>query len=226
MSEENKEDGVNDGDKSPEGKAETSTVDVSSKEFQDALAAKVEESLKDIKTKLDAAYSSRDELARKVEEREQADKQAHIKSLEEQGKLKEAYELRISEKDGSIAALNARITTLTRDVEVRDALSGFAFRNDIAAELGRRAIVDQLVQKEDGTWAHKSGKSVAEFVNEFASAEAQSFLFKPKTNAGAGTGQPAGTPPASTSSKSLFDLPQSEVLARAARGELGSQNRF
>jgi len=195
---------------------------------------RVEESLKDIKSKLDGAYSARDEALKEKARLEQEKKEAEMKRLEEEGKHKELYEMKLEEERKRAAeekakreALEARNTELTRDVAVRDALNGLPFRNQTAAEMAFKEITGQLVNK-DGVWVHRSGISVKDFVKAFSESTEQSFLFQPKSNSGAGSGPGAnqgGTGGGNKNKVSLFDLPQSEVLAMAARGELPNQRR-
>ena len=82
-----------------------------------------------------------------------------------------------------------------------------------------REIIGQLVRDESGTWVHRSGVSVKDFVKTFAEVEDNAFLFKPKINNGTGN---SGAKPTNTSSdkKSLFEMSQEEVLKMAREGKL------
>ena len=202
------------------------TIDTAAPEFKAALQAAIDVALADIKPKLDNAYKARDDLQAKLAEREQADREAHLKALKDAGKDKEAFELQLGEERAQKLALTKRVTELTRDVDVQNALAGYAFRNDIAADMARKTIVEQLVQKEDGSWVHRSGVSIKDFVDSFAASEEQSFLFKPKMNAGGGTVPLSGAPATSSTGKSLFERTQQEVLEMAAKGQLGHTRRF
>lgn len=84
-----------------------------------------------------------------------------------------------------------------------------------------RDIVEQLVQNEDGLWVHKSGANIQEFIDTYSKSEDNSFLFRVKANTGAGTNASAGTPKMEDK-KSLSQMSQAEVLALAAKGQLGS----
>lgn len=186
----------------------------------------VEAQLADIKSKLNNAYAERDEakkLAKKMEDEARA---ANIKRLEDEGKIAEAANLRLTEVTAENERLKKVNTELSRDVQVRDALKGLDFRNDVAAEMGYSQIVSQLIQNSEGKWIHKSGVSIHEFVGQFAKDENQSFLFKPKTSSGSGAPTGGGAPAQSTSGKKLSELPQAEVIARAARGEFGPIPQF
>jgi vacuolar-type H+-ATPase subunit E/Vma4 len=195
--------------------------DLVSKLVQERLDAE----LKDIKDKLDKAFKQRDEALKKAAELEQKEKEASIRKMEEEGKHKEAYEARLADSNARIAALEKRNTELSRDVSVRDALKGLAFRNETASEMAYKVITEQLVQNDSGQWVHRSGVSIRDFVGEFAKSEEQSFLFKPKSSSGAGTNQPSGGgTPDTKSGKSLFNLSQEEVLRMAAEGKFGDLN--
>lgn len=190
------------------------------------VSEKVNEALKEIKPKLDAAYHARDEALKKVAEFEKKEKEAQLKLLEEQGKIKEAMDLRLAEKEAELSTLRRHNTELSRDVQVRNALSGIDFRNEVAADMGYRQIVDQLVQNDKGQWVHKSGVSIKDFVEQFGKDENNSFLFKPKQSSGTGASASSSTTVKSTGKKSLFEMSQAEVLAKAAKGEFGQPPQF
>jgi len=181
------------------------------------------EELKPIKGKLDNAYKARDEALAKVAEFERREKEAKIKQLNEEGKHREAYELQLQELRAQNDALNKRNMELSRDVAVKDALKSYSFKNDKASELAFKEIVAELVQNESGTWVHRTGISVRDYCEAFSKDEDQSFLFKPKANSGGGTTTTTNSSgkPAASGKKSLFDMPQSEVLALAAAGKIG-----
>jgi len=204
----------------------TSTTGTSTSDNKDSeliakiVQEKVDASLTDIKGKLDNAFAARDEALRKVAEFETKEKEANIKRLEDEGKHKEAYELKLAEERAAKDVLMKRVTELSRDVSVRDALKGYSFRNDNASEMAYREIVAQLVQNDQGSWVHRSGVSIREFAEAFSKGEEHSFLFKPKASSGAGTTTATST--ASGEVKSLFQLPQAEVLKMAAEGKFGT----
>jgi hypothetical protein len=190
------------------------------------VAEKVQQELSSIKKKLDDAYASRDEAVKKAALFEEQQKSVKLKQLEEEGKHKEVYEMKLAELAAKYEAASARNIELSRDLVVRDALKGLDFRNEVAAEMGYKDILNQLVQDENGQWVHKTGVSIKEFVNGvFAKDEDKSFLFKPKTTSGAGTQQPSGTPKFDPK-KSLFEMSQEEVLALATQGKIGNAGSF
>jgi len=166
----------------------TSSIDANSEDTQKLLkemAAKmVEEQLAPIKEKLGKAYKERDELAAKASRAEEAAKAAEIKRLEEDGKELEAAQLKISSLTGKLEALEAKNTELTRDRIVSDATVSLDFRNESAKKMAVSEIIAQLVQGEDGTWKHKSGIPIKDFVEHYAKDDEKSFLFKPKNSSG------------------------------------------
>jgi hypothetical protein len=188
------------------------------------VKARVDEALKDIKDKLNKAYGARDEALKKIAEFEQRDREAELKRLQEEGRHKEAFELQLAEERARREALEKQNTELTRDLQVRNALSAQPFRNDNALEMAYREIVGQLVRNEQGVWVHKSGVSIKDYVKTFTDSAENEFLFKPKVSngAGSGTGKPADT--SGTSKKSLFEMTQEEVIKLAQEGKLPKRN--
>lgn len=180
---------------------------------------RVAEALKPIKTKLDSSFEARDAALRKVAEYEQKEREAELKRLQEEGKHKEAYEMQLAEERAKRETAEKRNVELTRDLEVKNTLSGVDFRNTKANEMAYREIVSQLVQNEQGQWVHRSGVTVQEFINSYVSDENNTFLLKPKASSGTGgTSVKAATP--SAGNKSLFTMSQDEVLKMASEGKL------
>jgi hypothetical protein len=199
-----------------EGKA----VDKDKELVEKLVNDRLEESLKPIKEKLDKAFSARDKALEKVKEFEEKEKAANLKRLEEEGRYKEAADLQLAEERAKSKVLEQRNVELTRDNEVRQLLSALDLKNENATEMARREIVDQLIRNDQGTWVHRSGISVKEFVKAFAVDDDHSFLFKVKASSGSGGSGPSGKPDISDGNKSLFSRPQSEVLKLAAEGKL------
>lgn len=193
--------------------------DMIAKLVQDRLDAE----LASIKKSLDGAYKQRDEMQAKVAAFEARERAENLKRLAEEGKHKEAFEIQLAEERAANAALAKRNTELSRDVAVRESLRALTFRNDKAADMAFKEITSNLVQNEHKEWVHRSGISVREYCEAFSKDEEQSFLFKAKVNSGNGTAATtsgSGTP-ASTKPKSLFEIPQAEVLRMAAEGKFG-----
>ena len=193
-------------------------IDPTNPEIQAMIKSAVAEAVKDIKTKLDVAYTKRDEALQKVSEFEQKERDLEIKRLQDAGKDREAFELQLAELKANQETLQKRNLELSRDVDARQALSAFAFRSEKAAKMAFDEVTSQLVQNEKGEWVHKSGVAVKDFVKTFAENEDNAFLFKQKQNSGNGS---QNIPPSSnTPKKSLFEMTQDEVLQMAAEGKL------
>ena len=193
-------------------------IDPTNPEIQAMIKSAVAEAVKDIKTKLDVAYTKRDEALQKVSEFEQKERDLEIKRLQDAGKDREAFELQLAEMKANQETLQKRNLELSRDVDARQALSAFAFRSEKAAKMAFDEVTSQLVQNEKGEWVHKSGVTVKDFVKTFAENEDNAFLFKQKQNSGNGS---QNIPPSSnTNKKSLFEMTQDEVLQMAAEGKL------
>lgn len=193
-------------------------IDPTNPEIQAMIKSAVAEAVKDVKVKLDAAYAKRDEALQKVSEFEQKERDLEIKRLQDAGKEREAFELQLAELKANQETLQKRNLELSRDVDARQALSAFAFRNEKAAKMAFDEVTSQLVQNEKGEWVHKSGVAVKDFVKTFAENEDNAFLFKQKQNSGNGS---QNIPPSSnTTKKSLFEMTQDEVLQMAAEGKL------
>jgi hypothetical protein len=203
---------------STENKGSTSN---SADPVQKLVEEKVKEAITDLKQKLDKAYGARDEAMKKLAEIETFRKQEEVKRLQEEGKHKEALEMQLAEERAQKAAYQTRVIELTRDMELRGALGTYNFKNDSAFNMAYREIVEQLVQDEKGIWKHKSGVPLKDFVKQFAEAEDNAFLLKPKVSSGSGTSSVKGTVVNSgLQGKSIFDLSQDEVLKLAREGKL------
>jgi hypothetical protein len=183
------------------------------KENMDETIAKiveqrVTEQLQDIKGKLDSAYEIRDEAIREAAKIKEEQKAHQIGKLEEEGKHKEVYELKLADLAGKLEARDAQITELTRNTAVREAISGLDFRNDSASKMAYTEIVGDLIQDENGAWIHKSGISIKEFASLYRKDDEKSFLFKPKQSSGVNTGNPTS---ALQSDPSKLTKPLSEM---------------
>lgn len=201
-------------------------ADMVAKLVQDRL----DSSLAPIKAKLDTAFQQRDEALAKLAMLEQKEKDATLRKLEEEGKHKEVFDIKLAEANAKVAALEMKNTELSRDVSVRDALKGLSFRSEKASEMAFKEITGNLVRNEQGMWIHRSGISVRDYCAAFALDDEQAFLFKAKANTGSGSNDTTangGKPsPASNKSKSLFDLTQAEVIKMASEGKFGNPQQF
>ena len=202
-------------------KPNSSTVEDAAEPVRKLVDEKVKEAIKDIKSKLDNAYNARDEALRKLAEIEAFRKQEEVKRLQEEGKHKEALEMQLAEERAQRAAYEKRVVELTRDMELRNALGTYTFKNDNAFNMAYREIVEQLAQDEKGIWRHKSGVSLKDYVRQFAEAEENAFLLKPKVSSGTGSSSVKSTNTSSDSKKSVFSMSQEEVLKLAREGKLG-----
>jgi flagellar biosynthesis GTPase FlhF len=194
---------------------EASVAEEVPSDFEAKLQERVSQELKQIKEKLDKAYSARDEALKKLAIIDNEKREAEKKRLEEEGKHKELYEMQLHEERAKAQSLEKKVVELTRDISVRDALAPLTFKNEKAFTLAFSDIVSQLVQK-NGDWVAKDGRSIGDFIKAFSEDESNSFLFKPKTSAGTGSTPAKGAPV----NKSLFEMTQDEVLQAAAQGRL------
>lgn len=203
----------------PNTTTETTTSTPKTDIPEDVLNAAIDEKLKPIKSKLDAAYAQRDEALKKLAEKEAKEREAELKRLEEEGKHKEAYEMRLAEEKAKREAAEEANVKLTRDLELKTALSSLPFRNDNASRMAYQELVGTLVRNEQGVWVTKSGQTIDAAVKAFQENENNAFLFKPKANTGGGT-TTVKTTEVDTKPKSLFELSQEEVMKLAAEGKL------
>jgi len=70
---------------------------------------------------------------------------------------------------------------------------------------------------------HSTGSNIRDYVEAYSKSEDNSFLFRVKSNTGAGTGNPAGAPSTDVS-KSISEMSTQEILALAQKGKLGNFN--
>jgi hypothetical protein len=189
----------------------------------DDVESIVAERLAQMKENMNRMSKERDEALKLKAEMEQAKKDADISRMKEEGKLQEALELEVADLKAKLGVYEVETTKLRRDGVLNDALAGMEFRNDKSRDMARREIVDQLVQDESGAWKHNSGSNINDYVAAYAQSEDNSFLFRVKSNTGAGSGSPAGAPSTDVS-KAIGDMSTQEILALAAKGKLGSFN--
>lgn len=181
------------------------------------IDAQVQEAIKGIKEKLDAAYSKRDEALTKVEEFEKDKREKELKRLEEEGKHKEVYELKLKELEEENKKLGSENVGLARDNIVKDALAKYSFRSAKAMSLTQSEISQSLVKDKDNRWVSADGRSITEYIKDFAENEDNEFLFKAKENKGGGGGK---LDPSKSTPKSVYDIPQKDLIAKIKSGEL------
>jgi len=189
----------------------------------DDVESIVEERLAKMKANMDRMVSERDEALKLKAEMEATAKEATIARMKEEGKVQEALEMELAEARAKLDVYATETTKLKRDGVLNDALAGMEFRSEKSRDMARREIVDQLVQNEEGAWLHSTGSNIRDYVEAYAKSEDNSFLFRVKSNSGAGTGNPAGAPSTDTT-KTIGDMSTQEILALAAKGKLGNFN--
>jgi len=190
---------------------------------KDDIEAIVEERLAKMKANMDRMASERDEALKLKVELEAKQKEETIARMKEEGKLQEALEMELAEAKAKLDVYAKETTQLKRDGVLNDALAGMDFRNDKSRDMARREIVDQLVQNEEGQWVHSTGSNIRDYVEAYSKSEDNSFLFRVKSNTGAGTGNPAGAPSTDVS-KPISEMSTQEILALASKGKLGNFN--
>jgi len=206
-----------------EANVEQQAPAMDSAELAKIVQAQVDEQLAGIKEKLNSAYSQRDEAVSKAVAFEEEKKAATIGRLEEEGKHKEASDLKMAEMSAKLEARDKQITQLTRDSAVRDALKGLDFRNDTAADFAYRDVVDQLTQNAEGQWVHRTGSSIKDFIDSFRKDDDKEFLFKPKQSSGTGQQATSVATGGFDSNKSITDMTTDEIMAAAAAGHFDDQ---
>ena len=180
----------------------------------------IAESLKPIKEKLDGAFAQRDAALAKVAEFERKAREDELKRLQDEGKHKEAYDLQLAEERAKREALEKENVNLTRNLNVRNVLSGLPFRSENALEMAYEKITKDLIRNDKGVWVHKSGVSMKDFITAFHADEANEFLFKTKASSGSGSSTTRTAPTGEKKVESLFAIPQAEVLKLAEEGKL------
>lgn len=190
------------------------------------IQAKVDEELSKIKEKLNSAYSQRDDAVAKAVAFEEQQKQSQIRLLEEEGKHKEASDMKLAEITAKLQAKEKQVVELTRDSAVHDALKGLDFRNDTAANFAYRDVVAQLVQNEQGQWMHRTGASIKDFIDSFRKDDDKEFLFKPKQSSGTGQAAMQQATGGFDSNKSLSDMSTDEIMAAAAAGHFDGGGKW
>jgi hypothetical protein len=183
------------------------------------VSKKIAEALKPIKANLDKAYEARDKALEKIKEFEKLQRDAEIARLQEDGKHREAYELQLKEEKALREAAEKQIVQLTRDNQLRSALTALDFRNESASEMAYRELSLGLVRNERGEWVSSSGQPIKDFVRDFADKKDNAFLFKQRVSTGSGA-RPVTASSSETKPKSVFAMSQEEVIKLAEEGKL------
>jgi hypothetical protein len=200
-------------------KNEDGSVIENPKNDEDDLEKKVAERLKVMKEKQDLLDKRARDAETKVAEFERKEREAVTAKLKEEGKLQEAHDRELADRDAKIADLEAVNTKNSRDAVIRDALGDFEFRSAKAKSNAIRDIVDETVKNAEGEWVSKDGKSVEEFAAAFMENDENSTLYlKPKQSTGAGLDRTKPVIPGTTK-KGIFYMSQYEVLKRIREGK-------
>jgi hypothetical protein len=190
-------------------------------EHQALLKQLVADELKQMKGNVDKAYKKAEELARENARLKAEAQDKQRKQLEDEGKHYEVAKLKLAELEEEKKILQDKLTSVTRDRELEKHLGSLEFRNDFARETAFKTILPELVQDEDGSWVHKSGASINDYLKAFSKDPNKDFLFKPKENSGAGSNSNKNSASMSRP-KSLSGMTTEELLALAESGKLGT----
>lgn len=189
------------------------------KRIDDAVA----EAVKDIKAKLNNAFTERDAALEKVKALEKQLGEIEVERLKDAGKVKEALELELKQEKERAEKLAKENTELTRDNTLKGALAGFNFTGDKAHKMMFRDIVKELVRDEsNGEWKHRSGSSISDYVKLYAESEENAFLFKKENSSGPKLPKQKLGPGKQTK---LIGRPQAEVLKDIQDGVLTRKGR-
>lgn len=197
---------------------------------EEKIAAKAaelaNEQLKDIKGKLDSAFTARDAALKKAEALEKKERDAQLKVLEEAGKHKEVFDLKLVEEQAKYADLESKYNSLletnlelTRNSNLKEQLRSLDFRSEKAFEMAFNTILPEIIKDDKGNWLHRSGVSIKDFVVAFSKDDSNSFLLKAKTSTGAGTNESNGSQKGSNNS-SLVGKSSAEILDMAMKNQL------
>lgn len=171
--------------------------------------AKIKSSLNDLNKKLEAETK-----ARVRAEKDAADVKRN--ALKADGKDLEAAQMKIAELEEELKITSGKLVSVTRDREVDTALTSLEFRNAFAKSQASDFIAKDLVLDNDGTWVHKSGASIPDYIKSLPKNEdfAATYL-KAKDNSGTNApgnrvqGGPKGKP------KSVLGMSTEELMAWA-----------
>jgi hypothetical protein len=189
--------------------------------LEDELEKKVQERLAKMKDNMDRMAKARDEALKKAAELEEQQKKAKMEQLEKEGKLQELAEMKAAELEAKLKVIEEENVKLKRDQVLHSKLATLEFRNERSKDMAYRDIVDQLTQDDNGNWVHSSGKSISDFVESYSKEEDNSFLFKTKSNSGAGKSG-AFKNSDTTQTKKITEMSTQEILKAAREGKLGN----
>jgi hypothetical protein len=180
----------------------------------------VAEGLASIKTKLNSAFTERDEAKAQLAAQKKLEEDQRIERLRSDGKEVEALQAELAAAKAETDSLKSSNTKLSRDNTVSAEFLGIEFRSPKARKVAIDEIKDSLTQNDKGEWVTAAGHSISSAVSSFLSDEGNAFLLKPKNNSGKGSKDQKKTPPSKDKSDSLFAKSQEEVMEMVRQGKL------
>lgn len=177
----------------------------------------------DFKKKLDAIDAKLKAAEAEKAKLEKAERDRETQKLKDEGKLQEAHERELADRDARIKQLEESNVALGRDGAVRDALGTYEFKNAKAQKMAIADITAELVKNDDGEWTHKSGQSITDFAKSFFDDEDNAFYLKTKKSSGTGVTTTPPPKPTEKKSASLFDMDVTDVFKMAEKGQLPNQ---
>lgn len=192
---------------------------------EEKLAEAVKAQLAPMKESMDRMARERDDAKKKLAKIEEQKRLDEIEALKDAGKSEEAFEAQLSDAMAKVEAQAKTIMELTRDQSLKEALGtleGKTFKNQKARDFAFREIVEQLTQDEEGTWVHKTGVSIVEFVKKMSTDEGFDFLFDIPDNSGGNINNTSSTPNPG-SGKKISEMSPAELIQAARNGKLGTK---
>jgi len=188
--------------------------------IEEQIQKGIDAALAPMKENLENAYKARDEAIETKKKLEEEARKNELARLEAEGKHQEKLQAELEHERQRAEKLEQTNTELTRNLSIRNALSAYDFRNTTASDMAFNSIASQLVRNEQGEWVHSTGVSIVEATKSFLESSDNSFLLKPKVSSGSDTNTDITPSPGTSRPKSLFDMPQSDVIKMAGEGKL------
>lgn len=191
------------------------------------IEAQAASQLKEIKDKLDGAFSQRDKAVKDLSDAKKAASDAEAARLEKEGKLTEAMQVRITQLEAEKAEaerikleLEARNTELTRDSQIEGYLSVADFKNAKAKNSALREIRDMVSKNDKGQWVGENNVPLVDVIKSFLIDADNAFLLKTVAQSGSGVSDFKGKTDAPGRTKKLSEMTQAEVIKLAQEGRL------
>lgn len=179
-----------------------------------------------VKENINNAYAQRDEMAKELEQLRADKREAELKRLEEAGKKDEADAMRLKEMGDQLKSAQDRVTSLTRDTALQQALAALDFTSEKAATIAHRDIVGTLIQNAVGDWVSPNGQSISDYAKFYAADESNSFLFKVKQSSGSSSMTGNTTTTQVQSNKSILEMSDSEMLTAFENGSMSDNGKW